>query len=184
MHHLIERGWFWIIPFDSHKRSKNPLCSVGLTFDERLYPRPKDMTPEEEFNHYLDQYPAVKRQFEGASKVREWVSTDRIQYSSKQTIGHRWCLMSHAAGFLDPLFSRGLSNTFEVVDALVGRLSLRSRTETSPQSASSTSRGSSRGCSSSTTTSSTARSSRSRTSSCGTRSSGSGVPSSHPAPCG
>ena len=122
MHHLIERGWFWIIPFDSHKRSKNPLCSVGLTFDERLYPRPKDMTPEEEFNHYLDQYPAVKRQFEGARKVREWVSTDRIQYSSKQTIGHRWCLMSHAAGFLDPLFSRGLSNTFEVVDALVGRL--------------------------------------------------------------
>jgi len=122
MHHLIERGWFWIIPFDSHKRSKNPLCSVGLTFDERLYPRPKDMTPEEEFHHYLDQYPAVKRQFEGARKVREWVSTDRIQYSSKQTIGNRWCLMSHAAGFLDPLFSRGLSNTFEVVDALVGRL--------------------------------------------------------------
>jgi FADH2 O2-dependent halogenase len=122
MHHLIERGWFWIIPFDSHKESKNPLCSVGLTFDERLYPKPKDMTPEDEFNHYLDLYPAVKRQFEGARKVREWVSTDRLQYSSRQTIGHRWCLMSHAAGFLDPLFSRGLSNTFEVVDALVSRL--------------------------------------------------------------
>ena len=42
------------------------MCSVGLTFDERLYPKPKDMTPDEEFNHYLDRYPAVKRQFEGA----------------------------------------------------------------------------------------------------------------------
>ncbi len=122
MHHLIDRGWFWIIPFDSHKDSKNPLCSVGLTFDERLYPKPSDMTPEEEFNHYLDMYPAVKRQFEGARKVREWVSTDRLQYSSSRTIGHRWCMMSHAAGFIDPLFSRGLSNTFEVVDALVWRL--------------------------------------------------------------
>lgn len=122
MHHLIDRGWFWIIPFDSHPKSKNPLCSVGLTFDERMYPRPKDKTPEEEFQGYLDMYPAVKRQFEGAHRVREWVSTDRIQYSSSRTIGDRWCLMSHAAGFIDPLFSRGLSNTFEVVDALVSRL--------------------------------------------------------------
>jgi FADH2 O2-dependent halogenase len=122
MHHMIDRGWFWIIPFDNNEQSKNPLCSVGLTFDERRYPRPKDMTPEEEFQHYLDMYPAVKRQFEGAHRVREWVSTDRIQYSSKRSVGDRWCLMSHAAGFIDPLFSRGLSNTFEVVDALASRL--------------------------------------------------------------
>ncbi|MFJ6739780.1 NAD(P)/FAD-dependent oxidoreductase [Streptomyces sp. NPDC091279] len=122
LHHLIERGWFWIIPFDNHPASKNPVCSVGLTFDERLYPRARDLTPDEEFHHYLDMYPAVKRQFEGASRVREWVSADRIQYSSSRTVGHRWCLMSHAAGFVDPLYSRGLSNTFEVVDALVSRI--------------------------------------------------------------
>lgn len=122
MHHLIDRGWFWIIPFDNNPQSKNPLCSVGLTIDERTYPKPAGMSPEEEFAHFLDMYPAVKRQFEGAHRVREWVSTDRLQYSSSRTIGDRWCLMSHAAGFLDPLFSRGLSNTFEVVDALMSRL--------------------------------------------------------------
>ena len=122
LHHMIERGWFWIIPFDNIKGSTNQLCSVGLTFDERLYPKPKDMTPDEEFNHYLNMYPAVKRQFEGAHRVREWVSTDRLQYSSSKSVGYRWCLMSHAAGFIDPLFSRGLSNTFEVVYALVSRL--------------------------------------------------------------
>jgi FADH2 O2-dependent halogenase len=122
MHHLINRGWFWVIPFDNNRQSTNPLCSVGLTIDERAYPKPTDMTPEEEFAHFLDMYPAVKRQFDGAHRVREWVSTDRLQYSSSRTIGDRWCLMSHAAGFLDPLFSRGLSNTFEVVDALMSRL--------------------------------------------------------------
>jgi tetracycline 7-halogenase / FADH2 O2-dependent halogenase len=122
LHHMIERGWFWIIPFDNYEKSMNPLCSVGLTIDERTYPKPTDMTPEEEFNHFLDLYPAVKRQFEGAHRVREWVSTDRLQYSSSRTIGHRWCLMSHAAGFIDPLFSRGLSNTMEVVDALASRI--------------------------------------------------------------
>ena len=122
LHHLIERGWFWIIPFNNHVDSTNPVCSVGLTFDERRYPKPDDMTPDEEFNHYLDRYPAVKRQFEGAKRIREWVSTGRLQYSSKQTVGYRWCLMSHAAGFIDPLYSRGLSNTFEVVDAVAWRL--------------------------------------------------------------
>jgi len=122
LHHMIDRGWFWIIPFDNYEKSMNPLCSVGLTIDERTYPKPTDMTPEEEFNHFLDLYPAVKRQFDGAHRVREWVSTDRLQYSSSRTIGHRWCLMSHAAGFIDPLFSRGLSNTMEVVDALASRI--------------------------------------------------------------
>lgn len=123
LHHLIDRGWFWIIPFDNYQPSKNPLCSVGLTFDERTYPRPTDMTAEEEFNHHLDMYPSIKRQFEGARRVREWVATgDRLQYSSKRSVGHRWCLMSHAAGFLDPLYSRGLSNTFEVINALSYRL--------------------------------------------------------------
>ena len=121
-HHIIERGWFWIIPFDNHEKSTNPLCSVGLTLDERTYPKPADLTPDEEFHRYLDLYPAVKRQFDGAHRVREWVSTDRLQYSSSRTIGHRWCLMSHAAGFIDPLFSRGLSNTFEVIDALASRI--------------------------------------------------------------
>ncbi|MGX6602136.1 NAD(P)/FAD-dependent oxidoreductase [Micromonosporaceae bacterium Da 78-11] len=122
LHHLIERGWFWIIPFDNYKDSRNPVCSVGLTFDERVYPKPTDMTADQEFNHYLDRYPAIKRQFADAKRVREWVSTDRLQYSSKKTVGARWCLMSHAAGFIDPLYSRGLSNTFEVVDALASRL--------------------------------------------------------------
>jgi FADH2 O2-dependent halogenase len=122
MHHMFERGWFWIIPFDNYKDSRNPLCSVGLTFDERMYPKPDNMTAEEEFNSFLEQFPAVKRQFEGAHRVREWVSTGRLQYSSTQTIGDRWCLMSHAAGFIDPLYSRGLSNTFEVINALSSRL--------------------------------------------------------------
>lgn len=122
MHHLFERGWFWIIPFDNYKPSRNRLCSVGVTLDERLYPKAANLTPEQDFYSILKQYPAVARQFEGAAKVREWVSTDRLQYSSKHSVGDRWCLMSHAAGFIDPLFSRGLCNTFELINSLAWRL--------------------------------------------------------------
>ncbi|GAA0538127.1 tryptophan 7-halogenase [Paractinoplanes ferrugineus] len=122
MHHVFDRGWFWVIPFNNYEQSCNPVVSVGLTLDERTYPKPDGMSAEEEFMHYVNKFPAVARQFEGARAIREWTSTGRIQYSSKQSIGHRWCLMSHAAGFIDPLYSRGLSNTAEVIDALSGRL--------------------------------------------------------------
>ncbi|MET8682510.1 FAD-dependent oxidoreductase, partial [Streptomyces sp. NPDC004647] len=96
--------------------------SVGVTLDPRLYPKPEDLSPEEEFAQLAHRFPAVERQFEGAKKVREWVSTGRLQYSSRKTVGQRWCLMSHAAGFLDPLYSRGMSNTFEIIHALVPRI--------------------------------------------------------------
>ena len=122
MHHLFKRGWFWVIPFNNNKVSRNPLCSVGVTLDERTYPKPTNMTPEEEFYAIASRFPAVRRQFEGARAVRPWVSTDRLQYSSRQVVGERYCLLSHAAGFLDPLFSRGLSNSCEVINILAWRL--------------------------------------------------------------
>ena len=122
MHHMFERGWIWSIPFNNEPRSKNPLVSVGLTFDERLYPKQEGMSPEQEFRHHIARFPAVERMFADAVTVRPWVSTGRLQYASKETVGHRWCLMSHAAGFLDPLYSRGLTNTTELINAFAWRL--------------------------------------------------------------
>jgi tetracycline 7-halogenase / FADH2 O2-dependent halogenase len=122
VHHMFSRGWFWLIGFDNHEWSRNPLCSVGLTLDPRKYPRDESMTPEEEFHHHADRFPDVHRQFEGVKPMREWVATGRLQYSSKQCAGDRWFLLSHAAGFLDPLFSRGLSNTAEAINTLSWRL--------------------------------------------------------------
>ncbi|MEU7717510.1 NAD(P)/FAD-dependent oxidoreductase [Streptomyces tibetensis] len=122
MHHTFERGWFWVIPFDNNPASRNPLVSVGVTLDERMYPKNRDLTPEQEFFELASRFPAVKRQFENAVSVREWVSTERLQYSATRSVGARWCLMSHAAGFIDPLFSRGISNTANVVNVLAHRL--------------------------------------------------------------
>ena len=122
VHHLFERGWFWVIPFDNHDSSLNPLCSVGLTMDERRYPVRPGSTPEEEFWEHVNRFPDIARQFEGAKPMREWVRTGRLQYSSKQTVGDRWVLLAHAAAFLDPLFSRGLSNTCEAINVLAWRI--------------------------------------------------------------
>jgi len=121
LHHMFDGGWMWVIPFDNHERATNPLCSVGIMVDPRIHPMP-DCSPEEEFNQFLSRYPDIATQFAEARPVRNWTRTDRIQYSPRQTVGHRWCLTSHAAGFIDPLFSRGMSNTLETVHALTHRL--------------------------------------------------------------
>lgn len=121
LHHLFPGGWMWVIPFDNHPRSTSPVCSVGINLDPRIHPKP-DCAPEKEFEGFLDILPDVRKQFVGARAIRDWVSTPRLQYSSRQTVGYRWCLTSHAAGFIDALFSRGLENTMEIINSLVHRV--------------------------------------------------------------
>ncbi|MFG2648268.1 NAD(P)/FAD-dependent oxidoreductase [Streptomyces sp. NPDC048436] len=126
LHHVFDGGWLWVIPFDNHPESINPLCSVGLTLDPRVHP--KDETPgQQEFDTFLARFPEIAWQFKNAKAVRPWVSTGRLQYSAKQVVGERFCLTSHAAGFIDALYSRGLTNTLELVNALGWRLIAASR---------------------------------------------------------
>jgi FADH2 O2-dependent halogenase len=124
LHHIFHGGWLWVIPFNNHPRATNPLVSVGLQLDPRIHgwKAPEGVTPEQEFREFIARFPSIEEQFRPARAVREWVSTGRLQYSPRQTIGYRWCLTSHAAGFIDPLFSRGMSNTLEIINALTWRL--------------------------------------------------------------
>ncbi|MGC5660310.1 NAD(P)/FAD-dependent oxidoreductase [Micromonospora sp. WMMD723] len=126
LHHVFDGGWLWVIPFDNHRESTNPLCSVGLTLDPRRFPA-DDRSPQQEFDDFLHRFPEIAWQFTDAVAVRPWVSTGRLQYSTKQVVGERFCLTSHAAGFIDALYSRGLTNTLDVVNALAWRLIQSSR---------------------------------------------------------
>jgi tetracycline 7-halogenase / FADH2 O2-dependent halogenase len=121
LHHVFPGGWVWVIPFDNHPNSTSELCSVGVSFDPRIHPKEID-DGAVEFERFLADYPDVRRQFVDASPVRPWVSTGRLQYSSHRTVGARWCLTAHAAGFIDALFSRGLQNTTVVLHRLIGRV--------------------------------------------------------------
>jgi len=118
LHHIFEGGWLWVIPFNNHPQSTNPLCSVGLQLDPRLYPQQDDLSPEEEFFDFIQRFPSVCAQFKEARAVRNWVRTGRLQYSSKRIVGDRFCLLGHAAGFIDPLFSKGLYTTMMSVAVL------------------------------------------------------------------
>ena len=123
-HHLFDGGWLWVIPFDNREGSTNKCVSVGLSFDIRKFPKPTDITPDEEWRRFLERFPSIHAQFKDAKLVRDWVSSDRLQASCKQTVGDRWTIMAGGAGsgFLDALFSRGLASSVEVINALAARL--------------------------------------------------------------
>lgn len=123
-HHLFDGGWLWVIPFDNREGSTNKAVSVGLSFDIKKFPKPMDMTPEEEWNAFLERFPAIKAQFKDAKLIRDWVSSDRLQTSCRQVVGDRWCLLAatSGAGFLDALFSRGLATCCEIINATAALL--------------------------------------------------------------
>ncbi|MBJ6763737.1 tryptophan 7-halogenase [Myxococcaceae bacterium JPH2] len=121
LHHMFHGGWLWVIPFNNHPRATNGLVSVGLQLDPRVHPK-TDISAQQEFDEFLARFPTIAAQFKDARPVRDWVKSDRLQYSSKTTVGDRYCLMLHAAGFIDPLFSRGLENTSVAIHALAARL--------------------------------------------------------------
>jgi FADH2 O2-dependent halogenase len=122
LHHIFDGGWLWVIPFNNHESSTSQLCSVGLQLDSRRFPKPEHLSPEQEFREFLMRFPSMAGQFEHARAVRDWVSTGRLQFSSRKCFGNRFGLLSHAAGFIDPLFSRGLANTCDVNNLLATTL--------------------------------------------------------------
>ena len=126
IHHVFEGGWLWVIPFNNHDKSTNPLCSVGLMLDPRIHPKRDDVSAEDEFFDFIKRFPSINAQFEGAKAVRPWTRTGRIQYGSKQVVGDRWALLGHAAGFVDPLFSKGLYSSLSSV-SLLAHLLLEAR---------------------------------------------------------
>ena len=122
LHHLFEGGWLWVIPFDNHSQATNPLSSVGLMLDPRIHPIRKDVSPEEEFYSFIAKFPSLQSQLQSAKAVRSWTGTGRIQYSSKKIVGDRFCLLGHAAGFVEPLFSKGLYTSLSSVSMLANLL--------------------------------------------------------------
>src|SRR5580658_2488418 len=121
LHHIFEGGWMWVIPFNNHADAVNPLCSVGLVLNREKHPE-TGMDPEEEFFSFVRRFPGMAKQFAKAKAVRNWTSSGRIQYGCTQLTGHRYCLLSHAAGFIDPLFSSGLVLTTATVDLIAQQL--------------------------------------------------------------
>lgn len=121
-HQCFDGGWIWTIPFNNGMNPTNQMISVGLQLDLKKFPAQKMMSPEEEFFSHINRFPSLKKMFGEAKAVRPWVSTGRLTYATNDLVGDRYCLFGMAAGFVDPLYSRGLAITFTSIHPLAESL--------------------------------------------------------------
>jgi len=119
LHHVFNGGWLWVIPFDNHDGALSTLCSVGLTLDERVFPK---TAPR---NANSRTFCAGFRRSRRSSNSKVGAALGEHRSAAVLLTQHgrdRYCLTAHAAGFIDALYSRGLTNTVDVVNSLAHRL--------------------------------------------------------------
>jgi FADH2 O2-dependent halogenase len=112
LHHILPEGWIWVLRFN------NGVTSAGIAFNGVRQVRDGSVTPEAVWQHLLEKYPSLGRQFARAERVQPWVATGRLQRRARRAVGKDWVLLPHAAYFLDPLFSPGIAHTIVGIQRL------------------------------------------------------------------
>lgn len=101
IHHLLEEGWMYVLPFDHGVVSAGFVTSADTDWDD-----------------LLGRYPALRDQFASARPVRPLGRIPRLQHRLSQASGDRWILLPHAFCFLSPLFSTGIAWSLLAVERL------------------------------------------------------------------
>lgn len=110
IHHVIDEGWIWQLPFDSGITS----CGVVLDLHAPQAARLSRGSAAETWNHVVRRYPTLRRQFATARCVTPPngpCKTDRLQRGWSQLGGDGWVMLPGTAGFVDPLFSTGIAQS-------------------------------------------------------------------------
>src|SRR5207244_9906413 len=62
---------------------------------------------EPAWRRFLDRFPSIAEQFEGAAPTLPFVYAPRLTYRCSMAAGAGWLMLPSAAAFIDPLFSTG-----------------------------------------------------------------------------
>lgn len=104
VHHLLEEGWMYLLPFD------DGVVSAGLVLRGEAGREVADAGARPElFRRVLGRYPSLDAAFRGAQPVTPWLGTPRLQRRLDRAAGPRWLLLPHAYAFVDPMFSTGIA---------------------------------------------------------------------------
>ncbi len=113
VHHLLDEGWMYVLPFD------HGVASVGIVFEPRaLPPFAAALAPADLWQWFLDRYPTLRDQFAGAEPTRPIARLPRLQRRMARASGDRWALLPHAYAFWSPLFSTGIAWSLVAIERL------------------------------------------------------------------
>ena len=115
VHHLIDEGWMYSLGFDHGVTSAGFLLSPrGLASLHADGP----MDAEGMWATLLARYPSIGCVFADAQPTMPIAFRPTIQHRLQKAAGPRWALLPHAYGFVDPLFSTGISWNLRAVERL------------------------------------------------------------------
>jgi flavin-dependent dehydrogenase len=98
---LLERGWFWWIPF------ADDLTSVGVVLHQRAF-RARRGSLEELFEEAVAASPSVSGGLAGATRVTAVHPVANFSYRTEPAVGDRFVAIGDAVLFIDPVFSTGV----------------------------------------------------------------------------
>jgi hypothetical protein len=99
--HLVEDGWFWMIPLP------DGLMSVGLVGSPGLFKHRKGGI-DELFWSQVRASPSVAERMTAAVSTAPLATTGNYSYTARSTGGERYLLIGDAFTFIDPIFSSGV----------------------------------------------------------------------------
>ncbi|MDD4933067.1 MAG: tryptophan 7-halogenase [Methylacidiphilaceae bacterium] len=102
----LPHGWFWLIPLDEEK------TSVGMVRPISAFQNGKG-GPSELFEETVRESRELRMRLEKAEAMGPYRTTADYTYRLECLAGSRWLATGDAAGFLDPVFSSGVTVALE-----------------------------------------------------------------------
>jgi FADH2 O2-dependent halogenase len=120
VHHLLDEGWLYVLPFD------HGVASAGVILRHGREHQPGGRTPVDEIRRdpaaaweaLIGRYPSLAEQFAGGRPIEPIRYVERMQHRLGGAAGERWFLLPHAFAFFDPLFSTGMAWSLLAVERL------------------------------------------------------------------
>jgi FADH2 O2-dependent halogenase len=113
VHHILEEGWMYVLPFD------NGTVSAGFVIAEtQAREELASLSPDQAWKKLLARYPTLRDQFAPATPTRPIGKIPRLQHRLAQAVGDGWALLPHSYCFLSPLFSTGIAWSLLAVERL------------------------------------------------------------------
>jgi FADH2 O2-dependent halogenase len=120
VHHLLEEGWMYVLPFDDGR------VSAGVVLD-RAHPRAREwlgLDPSLAWSRCLEAYPTLGVQFGDSRPMRAPALAPRIGHWFERAGGEEWALLPSTFFFASPLFSTGIAWSLIAVERLARGLAL------------------------------------------------------------
>jgi FADH2 O2-dependent halogenase len=120
LHHILDRGWMWVLGFGDGDRAG--VTSAGFVLDCDAWPLDPDKPIQREWDEIMARFPTLAEQFAQATVVAPEGGlrrSGRLQRIARRAAGSDWAMLPTTAGIIDALHSTGNAHNLTGIQRLV-----------------------------------------------------------------